>query len=275
MNTRQIMTDRFVGKIAIVTGGSSGIGLAVVEELCKEGASVTFTGLEAEGVEVEERLSGEGYKVRFLRGDMGDESFCRYTVDTTGQQWGAVHLLVNNAFSFLGKGMNAAAADWQRSFTVGPFAYAAMAQYAAHYMQKAGGGAIVNVSSISAHIAQPDRWTYNSAKGAVHMLTKCQAMDLAKYGIRVNSVSPAWIWTRETDRSSRLDGGGREKWEPVWGQFHMLERCGEPVQCAGPILFLLSDDASFITAADLPIDGGYLGMGPEGLGKLTVNTGSY
>ena len=102
-------------------------------------------------------------------------------------------------------------------------------------------------------------------------LTKCMALDLAPYGIRVNSVSPGWIWTREVDKAA---GGDRSKWEPVWGQFHMLERCGEPVECAGPILFLLSDDASFITATDLPIDGGYQGMGSEGLGRASHFAGS-
>ena len=100
------------------------------------------------------------------------------------------------------------------------------------------------------------------------------ALDLAPYGIRVNSVSPGWIWTREVLKAADLDGGGREKWDPVWGRYHMLERCGEPIECAGPILFLLSDDASFISAADLTVDGGYLGMGPEGLGKDAVFAGS-
>jgi NAD(P)-dependent dehydrogenase (short-subunit alcohol dehydrogenase family) len=100
------------------------------------------------------------------------------------------------------------------------------------------------------------------------------ALDLAKYGIRVNSVSPGWIWTREVYKAAEIDGGGREKWDPIWGEYHMLERCGEPIECAGPTLFLLSDDASFITATDLAIDGGYMGMGPEGLGKTTVLAGS-
>ena len=91
------------------------------------------------------------------------------------------------------------------------------------------------------------------------------ALDLAPFGIRVNSISPAFTWTREVNR---LAGGDRAKWEPVWGQYHMLQRCADPVECAGPILFLLSDDASFITAADLPVDGGYLGVGGEGIRKF-------
>ena len=84
------------------------------------------------------------------------------------------------------------------------------------------------------------------------------ALDLVRYGVRVNSVVPRWIWTREVLKAADLDGGGRQKWEPVWGRYHMLERCCEPIECAGPILLLLGDDASFISAADLRIDGDYL-----------------
>ena len=75
-------------------------------------------------------------------------------------------------------------------------------------------------------------------------------------------------------KAAEIGGGGREKWDPIWGEYHMLRRCGDPVEVAGPVLFLLSDDASFITAADLHVDGGYMGMGPEGLGKTTVLAGT-
>jgi NAD(P)-dependent dehydrogenase (short-subunit alcohol dehydrogenase family) len=269
------VSNRFLGKVAIVTGGSSGIGRSVVEELCKEGAKVAFTGISEIGLSVERELKDLGHDVRFHRGDMIEDGFCRSTVQKTADEWGGVNYLVNNAFSFTARGVDAVYDDWYRSFFVGPVGYARMVQYCLPYMSRQENKAsIVNMSSISAHIAQIDRWTYNAAKGAVDQLTKCQALDLARYGIRVNSVSPGWIWTREVERAAQLDGGGREKWEPIWGQYHMLGRCGEPIECAGPILFLLSEDASFITGVDLPIDGGYLSMGPEGLGHTTVIAGS-
>jgi NAD(P)-dependent dehydrogenase (short-subunit alcohol dehydrogenase family) len=186
-----------------------------------------------------------------------------------------VNYLVNNAFSFVAKGEDAAVEDYLRSFSVGPIAYARMVQHCIAPMKEAGGGAVVNMSSISAHIAQVNRWTYNMAKGAVNQLTKCQALDLAKYNIRVNGVDPAWIWTREVEKAAQLDGGGREKWEPVWGSYHMLRRTGEPVECAGPVLFLLSEDASFMTGTHVAVDAGYLAMGPEGIGETTVNAGSW
>ena len=209
--------DRFSGKVAIVTGGAQGIGRAITEELLREGATVVFTGLSAAGEATEAELQAAGLECRFVRGDHAEEAFGSSVVAGAVATYGTVHLLVNNAFSFTAKAMEATTADWMRSFAAGPLAYARMVQAAAPVMAAAGGGAIVNVSSISAHIAQPNRWTYNAAKGAVAQLTRCQALDLAPMGIRVNSVDPAWIWSNETDKAADLDGGGREKWGPGVG----------------------------------------------------------
>ena len=274
MITRTPVVNRFKEKVAIVTGGSNGIGRSIVEELCKEGCSVAFTGISTAGVTTASEFEAEGWDVLFCQGDMSEEIFCKEVVDATISKWGKINYLVNNAFSFNAKGMDATREDWERIFMVGPVGYAVMVQNCAEPMKAEGGGAVVNMSSISAFIAQPNRWTYNAAKGAVHNLTKCMALDLAPYNIRVNSVSPAWIWTREVYKAADIDGGGREKWDPIWGKFHMMRRCGEPIECAGPTLFLLSDDASFITGTDLAICGGYQAMGPEGLGEVSSFAGS-
>ena len=264
--------ERFAGKVAIVTGGAAGIGHATVDEFCLEGGSAVFTDIQLDpGLVAEKGWNSGGKRTLFLNGDMADHEFVDQIVEGTVERFGRVDYLVNNAFSFLAKGPGATVEDWHRTFDVGPVAYARLGSSAADAMGKTGGGAIVNVSSISAFIAQPGRWTYNSAKGAVHTLTKCMALDFAQRGIRVNSVSPGWIWTNELLKAAE---GDRAKWDPVWGQFHMLERCGDPAEVAASILFLLSDDASFITAADLPVDGGYQGLGSEGIGKLSVFAGS-
>lgn len=261
---------RFKGKIALVTGGSAGIGKATAEQLCKEGSTVVFTSNEREaGTHAERELSAFG-AAKFLFGDMGSSAFHKEIAAAVHGLGGRLDLVVNNAFSFIAKGSDATEKEWDTIMRVGPMGYAGVVQAMLPYM-KSHGGSIVNVSSISAFIAQPNRWTYNAAKGAVHTLTKCMALDLAPFGIRVNSVSPGWIWTREVDKAAQ---GNREKWEPVWGQFHMLERLGEPIEVARAILFLLSDDASFITAADLAVDGGYQGLGSEGLGKASSFAGS-
>jgi NAD(P)-dependent dehydrogenase (short-subunit alcohol dehydrogenase family) len=259
------------GKVAIVTGGAHGIGRAIMERLCQEGVSVSFGDLSEDGIAVQRECAGKGYQVQFVHGDLAAEPFCQRLASETVKRWGRIDFLVNNAFSFIAKGAAATREDWRRMFDVGPVAYATMAQCVVEPMRRQGGGAIVNISSISAHIAQPDRWTYNAAKGAVGQLTRCMALDFSRYNIRVNAISPGWIWTREVDKAA---GGDRATWGPVWGKFHMLRRLGDVEECAGPAAFLLSDEASFITAAELTVDGGYLGMGPEGLGEASNFAGS-
>jgi NAD(P)-dependent dehydrogenase (short-subunit alcohol dehydrogenase family) len=269
--SRQAIAGRFGGKVIIVTGGTHGIGFAVALELLREGAEVVASGLPADAEEGRAAFAASGFSPLIVAGDLMEERFCRELVRAALARHGRVDGLVNNAFSFLAKGLDATSEDFARSFGVGPVAFAHLIQQVAEPMKREGGGAIVNVSSISAWVAQPNRWTYNLAKGAVTQLTRCAALDLAPYRIRVNSVSPGWIWTREVDKAA---GGDREKWDPIWGQFHMLGRMGHPVEIAGPVLFLLSDDASFITGTDLPVDGGYNGLGPEGLGQNTKIAGT-
>lgn len=269
--TRQPIPGRFAGKVVLVTGGTHGIGFAIALELLREGANVAVSGLPADMDAGKAAFTEAGFSPLLVAGDLGEADFCRELVAQTLDRFGRVDGLVNNAFSFLAKGLDATTADFARSFGVGPVAFALLTQWVAEPMQRQGGGAIVNVSSISAWVAQPNRWTYNLAKGAVAQLTRCAALDLAPHRIRVNSVSPGWIWTRETDKAAE---GDREAYDPIWGQFHMLGRMGHPVEVAGPVLFLLSDDASFITGTDLPVDGGYNGLGPEGLGFNTRIAGT-
>ena len=102
-------------------------------------------------------------------------------------------------------------------------------------------------------------------------MTKCMALDFSKEGTRVNSISPAWVWTPEVDK---VAPGGRDKWEPVWGPLHMLGRVSQASEIASAVCYLLSEDASFVTGFDMKVDGGYGSLGPEGMGGKSIWAGS-
>jgi NAD(P)-dependent dehydrogenase (short-subunit alcohol dehydrogenase family) len=260
------------GKVAIVTGGASGIGAATAQEFAREGTAVVIFDInQAAGEQTTENLRSAGSEAYFFQVDVSNSAACRAATSEVAQKLGRIDFLLNNAVSFIAKGLDVTDAEWERSLGVNVRGYANMVQAVYPTMKQAKRGAIVNIASVSAHIAQPNRWTYNACKGAIVTMTKCQAFDLAPDGIRVNCVSPGWIWTPEVSKAAN---GEREKWEPVWGKYHMLRRLGEPREVARAVLFLCSDDASFITATELLVDGGYMGMGAEGLGETSSFAGS-
>jgi NAD(P)-dependent dehydrogenase (short-subunit alcohol dehydrogenase family) len=125
---------------------------------------------------------------------------------------------------------------------------------------KRGGGAVVNFASISGKRAQPGRMTYSAAKAAMLQVTRNAAMQLQPYNIRVNSVSPGWTWS---NIMVQLTGDNREKADNVAAPFHLMKRTGDPSEVAAAVLFLCSDEASFITGTDIAVDGGYTAIGPE------------
>ena len=177
MNSHPPIVDRFKERVAIVTGGTAGIGLATATELVKEGAAVTITGLPQDGSAAKDEISQRGGDVLCLLGDMADDAFCQQVVSDTLNRWGRVDFLVNNAFSFLSKALEATREDFSHCMNVGPVTFARMIQLVSDPMREVGGGAVVNISSISGFVAQKSRWTYNVAKGAVNQLTKCAALD--------------------------------------------------------------------------------------------------
>ena len=260
------------GKVAIVTGAASGIGESAATEFAQEGAATAIMDINVDrGMQVADHLKTMGLRAAFFRLDVADRAACSSVLKQVAAMWGRVDYLVNSAVSFIGKGKDFSTEDWERCLGVNVRGTANMAQACYPYMSLAGGGAIVNISSISAHSAQPDRWTYNATKGAVASMTKCQALDLAAYNIRVNSLSPGWTWTPEVAKAA---DGDRAKWEPIWGQYSILRRLGEPREIARAILFLCSDDASFITGTELAVDGGYTALGSEGHGASSSFAGT-
>jgi NAD(P)-dependent dehydrogenase (short-subunit alcohol dehydrogenase family) len=252
----------FQDGVAIITGGASGIGLATARAFVREGAAIVVVDRdEAKSEQVAAELQAAAAATQSVVGDVRSEETRQRVVAAARELEQPVRYLVNCAASFLARGEDATPADWDVSFGVNVAASALMASAVVPLIRQAGGGAIVNIASISGYIAQPNRWTYNATKGAILALTRCQALDLAKDNIRVNSVSPGTIWTPELDRMSN---GDRAKWAPIFGAHHMLNRVGEPEEVASAILFLCGAGSSFVTGADLLVDGGYTSMGHDG-----------
>jgi NAD(P)-dependent dehydrogenase (short-subunit alcohol dehydrogenase family) len=261
-------STRFEQRVAVVTGAASGIGLSTAEEFAGEGAAVVLLDIDDRAGEAAARaIAEQGATSLYVHVDVGNRDECAHAVDLILARFGRIDYLVNSAVNFNYRGLDATPRDWETCLRVNVQGCSNMVQACAPFLAQSSHGAVVNISSISGHIAQPGRWTYNATKGAILSLTRCQALDLSPSGVRVNSVSPGTVWTPEVDR---LAGGDRARWEPVWGKFHMLRRCAEPREVARAILFLCSDDASFITATDLSVDGGYLGMGHEGVEGVDV-----
>ncbi len=259
-------------RVAVVTGAASGIGAATAAELAARGVRVCGFDLDAAGLAgTVGAIASAGGHATPVTVDVSDRDAVVSAMAEVESAFARLDLVVNCAGSFIARGMEVTTEDWERVLGVNVRGISNVVQAAVPLLARSDAPAVVNTSSISAHIAQPSRWTYNATKGAIMTLTKCMAMDLAPQGIRVNAVSPGWIWTPEVSRAA---DGDRERWEPVWGRFHLLRRLGEPEEVARAIVFLCSTDASFITGAELPVDGGYLTMGPEGLGDDSSFAGS-
>jgi len=246
------------GKTANVTGGATLIGTAVVRAFCAAGTRVAVADIDEEGGR---RLAGElGDAVLFTPTDIRDDAQLERLAAEADTRFGGVDFLVNLACSYVDEGLASARADWLESLNVNVASAAIAAQITRPYMVERGGGAIVNFASISAKVAQTGRWLYPVSKAAIVQLTRNMAMDLAPDGIRVNSVSPGWTWSKVM---VELTQGDRVKTDRVAAPFHLLGRAGDPEEVASVVLFLCSDEASFVTGADYAVDGGYSAMGPE------------
>jgi len=240
------------GKVAFVTGGGSGIGAATAQRLAQEGATVVVCGRRREPLEgVGAGIVAAGGKAEAVVADVSDEAGFTAALEAAAQRHGRLDVLVNNAMAYTwGSIEEMSTADWHANFATsvdGTF----WGTRTAMRLMKGKGGAIVNVSSICGQLGTPWMAGYSAAKAAIDNFSRAAAAEGAPHGIRVNVVIPAVVETPATagmlaDEASRRN---TEKLIP-------MGRVGQPEELANAILFLASDEASYITGASLPVDGG-------------------
>ena len=244
-------------RVAIVSGGATDLGWGVAKSLRTAGATVVVADIDVDrGKQLADTDSG----ITFVDTDLTDDDSVAELVATTIGACGRIDILVNLACSYVDDGRSTTRADWLHALDVNLVSAAVLSETVRPHMRAHGGGAIVNFGSISSKVAQTGRWVYPASKAAVVQLTRSMAMDYAADGIRVNSVSPGWTWSKIM---REMSGDNRAKTDRVATPFHLTRRVGEPSEIGDVISFLVSDAASVVTGADWAADGGYSAIGPE------------
>lgn len=250
------MADRVKGKVIIVTGAASGIGLATAKLLHAEGASVVLTDRNREGGEQAAAALGE--RALFLHQDVTSEARWIEVVDATLAAFGRLDGLVNNAGVGVQKSVeDTTLEEWRFVQAVNVEGVFLGCKHAIGAMRKSGGGSIVNVSSVAGMVGAADLAAYCASKGAVRLLTKSVALHCAQRGdaIRCNSIHPSFLETAMVQRM--IDGAqDAERARQMLARASPLGHMGKPEDAGWMILYLLSDESRFVTGAELLVDGG-------------------
>lgn len=247
-------------KVTLVTGGASLIALALARKLIAAGEHVVLTDHdESVTADVEALLGTAG---RYVVGDVTDDDFLDDLVASMVSERGRIDGLVTAAVTFDDRLYDTTRAEWHRALDINLVSAAVLTQKVIPHMREHG-GSIVYVASVSGMRAQPKRMVYSVTKAGLHMLAKTGGTQLTSHGIRVNTISPGWTWSRNL----AIRYGGRERADAFAAEFQTAGRMANPEEIAEGIAFLLSDAASFVTATDLAVDGGYSALSPEALGQ--------
>ena len=246
---------RLANKVAIVTGAAHGMGESEALLLAREGASVIVADVDPDGEKVAARITATGGRARFLKLDVASEPEWEAAVKATVAAYGRLDILVNNAgISGTHDPDTLSTAAWDRLMSINAKGVFLGMKHAVPLMRQGGGGSIVNISSISGFVGQDKiHMGYNASKGAVRIMTKTAAVQYGRDGIRVNSVHPGLLPPMRTSKGSA---------DPAWRQPLIdalpLRREGRVEEVAYAVLFLASDEASYITGTELVVDGGFL-----------------
>ena len=253
---------RLSGKVAAVTGGASGIGEATTRLFAEEGAQVAIADLDFDrGRAVADEIRAKGGGALFVETHTERETEASRFVQRARDEFGRLDVLVNNAGMRLYQTVvDASEQSWDAILGVNLKGYAFCAKAAIPLMRATGGGSIVNVASVRAVVAGGNMAQYDTTKAAVTGLTRGLACDHARDGIRVNAVCPGPIFTRFHERRATSAGKTFEEFKAEFGRDTMLQRPGIPREVAACILFLASDDASYVTGTCLFVDGGQTAM---------------
>lgn len=247
-------------KVAVVTGGALGLGHATSLLLAREGARVAVTDIrDQEGQSTVQTIREAGGTADYWHLDVTDERGVERVFSEIHDAFGPITILVNNAgISGVNKPTHEIdKSEWDRVIDVNVKGVFLCTKYAIPSMQQAGGGSIINLSSIYGLVSAPDFPPYHASKGAVRLMSKTDAMLYAPDRIRVNSVHPAFIWTPMVQAVAQQDPEGEQAFIRRVGQLHPLGHMGEPDDIAYGILYLASDESKFVTGTELVIDGGY------------------
>jgi NAD(P)-dependent dehydrogenase (short-subunit alcohol dehydrogenase family) len=247
----------FTGKVVLVTGGTSGIGRETALRFARAGARVVVAGRrQVEGEAVVRDITSAGGEALFVQTDVSREADVKRLVDSTLEHFGRLDVAFNNAGVEQSGPLSEATVDeYRRTFDINVLGVVLSMKYEVPAMLKAGGGSIINTSSVLGHIAAPGSGLYNASKHAVEGLTKTAALEYAKQGIRVNAVAPA---ATETEMIDRFVGAGDTEGRRQLAAIHPIGRMGRTSEVASTVLYLASDGASFVTGISLPVDGGWL-----------------
>lgn len=248
----------FTDRVALVTGGTSGIGRAAALAFAREGAKVVLSGRrEAEGIDTVRRIDSAGGQARFVRAEVADECDVQVLVDTACSTYGRLDVAFNNAG--IGEGTNCPIHekpidDYDRVMNTNVRGVFLALRYEIAAMLKNGRGAIVNTSSVSGIVGFPGAAVYVASKHAVLGLTKSAALEYAPFGIRINAIAPGGT---ETPLLDRITGGPDTEKRREFIGFHPIGRIGAPQEIAEAVLWLCSDKSSFTTGHTLVVDGGW------------------